>query len=177
MSAPVDIALAPAEDFETAPGGKPELRLWLRLLTCSTLIEGEIRARLRHSYDVTLPRFDLMAQLAKAPNGLTMSELSRRMMVSNGNVTGVTERLVAEGLVSRTPSPTDRRTQYVRLTLDGRRVFREMAQRHESWVMEMFGDLDADEVADLMRLLGKTKASVRRCLEAPSPPEEKAARP
>lgn len=166
MTAPAETALAPMVDYETAPGGKPELRLWLRLLTCSTLIEGEIRARLRQAYDVTLPRFDLMAQLANAPNGLTMSELSRRMMVSNGNVTGVTERLVTEGLVSRTPSPTDRRTQFVRLTLEGRRVFREMAERHEGWVMEMFDDLDADDVAALMRLLGKAKASVRRSIEA-----------
>ncbi len=101
-------------DAETKVSERPadheaELRLWLRLLTCTTLIEGEVRSRLRDSFDVTLPRFDLMAQLDKAPNGMTLGELSQRMMVSNGNVTGLVERLVAQNLIERRPSPTDRR--------------------------------------------------------------------
>src|SRR5690349_4713233 len=90
---------------------KAELRLWLRLLTCTTLIEGEIRRRLRDSFDVTLPRFDMMAQLDRSPSGMTLGELSQRMMVSNGNVTGLADRLVAQGLLDRKPSPTDRRAQ------------------------------------------------------------------
>ena len=95
------------------------MRLWLRLLTCTTLIETEVRRRLRDEFDVTLPRFDLMAQLDRAPNGMTLGELSQRMMVSNGNVTGLVERLVEQGLVERTPAPNDRRAQIVSLTAEG----------------------------------------------------------
>src|SRR3989442_14857270 len=101
---------------------KAELRLWLRLFTCKTLIESEVRRRLRDTFGVTLPRFDLMAQLDRAPSGMTLGELSRRMMVSNGNVTGLVDRLVAQGVVRRRPSPSDRRSQFVSLTAEGRRT-------------------------------------------------------
>src|SRR3974377_1699064 len=112
-------------DAETKVTERPadhesELRLWLRLLTCTTLIEGEVRRRLRQEFDVTLPRFDLMAQLDKAPGGMTLGELSQRMMVSNGNVTGLSERLVALGLLDRRQSRRDRRAQIVNLTTEGR---------------------------------------------------------
>src|SRR5256714_3588461 len=147
-------------DSETKVSERPadheaELRLWLRLLTCTTLIEGEIRRRLRDSFDVTLPRFDLMAQLDKAPNGMTLGELSQRMMVSNGNVTGLAERLVEQGLLDRRPSPNDRRAQIVSLTAEGRRTFRAMARTHEDWIAEMFAGLDAADVDTLMALLAK----------------------
>lgn len=156
-------------DAETKVSERPadheaELRLWLRLLTCTTLIEGEIRRRLRDTYDVTLPRFDLMAQLDKAPGGMTLGELSQRMMVSNGNVTGLTERLVEQGLLDRRPSPTDRRAQIVSLTAEGRKTFRAMARTHEDWIAEIFSDLSADEMETLMRLLAKTKTSARNAL-------------
>src|SRR5512134_3091261 len=95
------------------------LRLWLRLLTCTLLIERRIKARLRDRFGMTLPRFDLMAQLERAPDGLKMSELSRRLMVTGGNVTGLTDQLVAEGLVDRHPVPGDRRAFAVRLTAGG----------------------------------------------------------
>jgi DNA-binding MarR family transcriptional regulator len=154
-------------DSETKVAERPadheaELRLWLRLLTCTTLIEGEVRRRLRDEFDVTLPRFDLMAQLDKAPNGMTLGELSRRMMVSNGNVTGLAERLVEQGVLDRRASPTDRRAQIVSLTADGRRVFRTMARTHEDWIAEIFSGLDAGEIETLMALLAKTKASARK---------------
>src|SRR5216110_410905 len=139
-----------------------ELRLWLRLLTCTTLIEGEMRRRLRDEFDVTLPRFDLMAQLDKAPNGMTLGELSQRMMVSNGNVTGLAERLVEQGVLDRRPSPTDRRAQIVSLTAEGRRAFRAMARTHEDWIAEIFSGLDAGEIEQLMTLLAKAKASARK---------------
>ena len=111
-------------DAETKVAERPadhesELRLWLRLLTCTTLIEGVVRRRLRQEFDVTLPRFDLMAQLDKAPGGMTLGELSQRMMVSNGNVTGLAERLVALGLLDRRQSRSDRRAQIVSLTPGG----------------------------------------------------------
>jgi DNA-binding MarR family transcriptional regulator len=156
-------------DSETKVSERPgdheaELRLWLRLLTCTTLIEGEIRRRLRDSFDVTLPRFDLLAQLDKAPNGMTLGELSQRMMVSNGNVTGLTERLVEQGLLDRRASPTDRRAQIVSLTAEGRRMFRSMARTHEDWIADIFSGLNATEIDTLMNLLAKTKASTRKAV-------------
>src|SRR3954447_26235089 len=116
---------SPALDAETKVHERPddhreELRLWLRLLTCTTLIEGEVRRRLRERFDVTLPRFDLMAQLDKASDGMTLSDLSKRMMVSNGNLSGLVDRLVASGQLDRRVSETDRRAQIVRLTAAGR---------------------------------------------------------
>jgi DNA-binding MarR family transcriptional regulator len=141
---------------------KAELRLWLRLLTCTNLFESEIRRRLRDNFDVTLPRFDLMAQLDKTPSGMTLGELSSRLMVTNGNVTGLTDRLVEQGLLDRRPSPKDRRAQIVSLTADGRRAFRTMARAHEDWIAEMFAELSAVDIEALMRLLGKAKISATR---------------
>jgi DNA-binding MarR family transcriptional regulator len=165
MSVVDDIGGIPL-DAETKVVERPgdhqaELRLWLRLLTCTTLIEGEVRRRLRANYGVTLPRFDLLAQLDKTPGGMTLGQLSSRMMVSNGNVTGLAERLVAQGLLDRKPSASDRRAQIVTLTAEGRRVFRAMARAHERWIADLFAGLTAEEVDELMRLLAKTKASAR----------------
>src|SRR6202011_1836811 len=143
---------------------KAELRLWLRLFTCKTLIEGEVRRRLRDTFDVTFPRFDLLAQLDRTPNGMTLGELSGRMMVSNGNVTGLVERLLALGLIDRRPSPSDRRVQIVSLTAEGRRFFRSMARANADWIAEVFADLAPDDVDGLMRLLAKTKASARKAI-------------
>jgi DNA-binding MarR family transcriptional regulator len=156
-------------DAETKVSERPadheaELRLWLRLLTCTTLIEGEVRSRLRSAFDVTLPRFDLMAQLDKAPNGMTLGELSQRMMVSNGNVTGLVERLSEQGLIERRPSPSDRRAQIVSLTGEGRRTFRAMARTHEGWIAEIFDDLSPSEIETLMKLLARTKGSARKAI-------------
>jgi DNA-binding MarR family transcriptional regulator len=144
---------------------REELRLWLRLLTCTTLIEGEVRSRLRERFDVTLPRFDLMAQLDKLPDGMTLSDLSKRMMVSNGNLTGLVDRLVASGHIMRTASPTDRRASVISLTESGRAEFRAMAAEHELWIADLFGDLTEKDRSDLMRLLGKTKLSARRAIQ------------
>ena len=143
---------------------KAELRLWLRLFTCKTLIEGEVRRRLRETFDVTFPRFDLLAQLDRAPNGMTLGELSGRMMVSNGNVTGLVERLTAQGLIDRRPSPKDRRVQIVRLTAEGRRFFRAMARTNGDWIGEILADLSSSDIESLMRLLAKTKASAHKAI-------------
>src|SRR3982074_1767114 len=142
-----------------------ELRLWLRLLTCTTLIEGEARSRLRERFDVTLPRFDLMAQLDKVPDGMTLSDVSKRMMVSNGNVTGLVERLVESGHVDRRTSDSDRRVEVIRLTKTGRAEFRKMAAEHQTWISDLFSDLGEKDVRDLMRLLAKTKLSAREAAE------------
>jgi DNA-binding MarR family transcriptional regulator len=137
------------------------LRLWLRLLTCTQLVEKALRSRLREQFGTTLPRFDLMAQLERAPQGLKMNELSSRMMVTGGNITGITDQLVSEGLVDRLTVAGDRRACRVRLTPKGRRAFRDMARRHEDWVVDAFAALTAKEVASLYRLLGKVKDQAR----------------
>ena len=165
-----DITTIPL-DAETKAAERPgdhkaELRLWLRLLTCTTLFEGEIRRRLRDSFDVTLPRFDLMAQLDKTPSGMTLGELSSRMMVSNGNVTGLVERLVTDGMLTRRAAPNDRRAQIVSLTAEGRRTFRAMARTHEGWIAEIFAGLSTTETEMLMRMLAKTKISARDAISA-----------
>ncbi len=133
------------------------LRLWLRMLTCTQLVEKQVRSRLREQFDTTLPRFDLMAQLERAPDGLKMSELSRRMMVTGGNVTGITDQLAAEGLVDRSEVEGDRRAYKVCLTARGRKVFQEMARAHEAWIVEAFAGLTERDLASLHRLLGKVK--------------------
>jgi DNA-binding MarR family transcriptional regulator len=143
---------------------KTELRLWLRLLTCTTLIEAEVRRRLRAHFDVTLPRFDLLAQLDRAPNGMTLGELSQRMMVTNGNITGLVDRLEEQGLVKRRPSPSDRRVHYVGLTPDGQKFFRSMARTNADWVAEIFAELSGHDIDDLMRVLAKTKSSARKAI-------------
>jgi DNA-binding MarR family transcriptional regulator len=162
-------------DAETKVAERPgdhqaELRMWLRLLTCTNMIEGEIRRRLRDTFHVTLPRFDLMAQLDKNPGGMTLGELSSRMMVSNGNVTGLVERLLAQGLLDRRPSPSDRRAQLVSLSSEGRRAFRAMARTHENWIAEIFAGLSPGDIDDMMRLLGKTKASTARMVAGKDAP-------
>ncbi len=133
------------------------LRLWLRLLTCTQLVEKQVRTQLREQFDTTLPRFDLMAQLERSPEGLKMNELSRRMMVTGGNVTGITDQLVNEGLVERVEVAGDRRAYRVRLTTRGRKQFDEMARQHEAWIVAAFEGLSTREVESLHRLLGKVK--------------------
>ena len=142
------------------------LRLWLRLLTCTQIVEKEVRVRLRDKFDTTLPRFDLMAQLERAPEGLKMNELSRRMMVTGGNVTGITDQLAAEGLVDRVDVEGDRRAYRVRLTAKGRKLFHEMAHQHERWILEAFASLTDKEIATLHKLLGKVKDHARTLAEA-----------
>jgi DNA-binding MarR family transcriptional regulator len=136
------------------------LRLWLRLLTCTNLIEGQIRSHLRSDFDITLPRFDLMAQLERHPEGLKMGELSKRMMVTGGNVTGITDQLVDEGLVMRDDNPKDRRAYIVKLTPAGRKVFKQMAEAHEKWVLELFSGLSERDVSTFYKLLAQLKQHV-----------------
>jgi DNA-binding MarR family transcriptional regulator len=135
------------------------LRLWLRLLTCTQLIERTVRSRLRERFNTTLPRFDLMAQLERHPEGLKMSALSRLLMVTGGNVTAIVDQLEKEGLVERLDAPDDRRAFRIRLTPGGERSFAEMARAHEEWIVELFGGLSRREHEELLTLLAKAKAS------------------
>ena len=137
------------------------LRLWLRLLTCTQMVEKRVRGGLREQFETTLPRFDLMAQLERSPDGLRMNELSRRLMVTGGNVTGITDQLTREGLVERVAVEGDRRAQRVRLTALGRQVFARMAQAHEAWIVEAFAGLGERDLASLYRLLGRVKTHLQ----------------
>ena len=128
---------------------KARLRLWIRLLRVTRLLDSELRERLRREFNVTLPRFDVLAALYRAPQGMLMSEVSRFLMVSNGNVTGIVSRLVGDGLVTRAQRRDDRRTSIVRLTQKGRDRFEVMAAAHESWIDELLGGMTPDEADEL----------------------------
>jgi DNA-binding MarR family transcriptional regulator len=162
-----DDAVLPREevaDRESAAGrhDRLELRVWLRALTCVQLIETAVRARLRAEFDTTLPRFDVLATLDAASMPLTMGELSARLMVTSGNVTGLIDAMQAEGLVERRPHPTDRRSTLIGMTEDGRALFGRMAPAHAGWIEEMMAGLAHSEVATLLRLLGRLKESAAR---------------
>jgi DNA-binding MarR family transcriptional regulator len=133
------------------------LRIWLRLLTCTQLIERRVRSGLREEFGTTLPRFDLMAQLERRREGLKMNELSRLLMVTGGNVTAVVDQLEKEGLVERLDEPDDRRAFRIRLTPTGEKSFAEMARTHEQWIVELLGGLSRREQDELLRLLAKVK--------------------
>lgn len=157
-------------DLETRAiqGDHQALRLWLRLLSCTVRIENKIRLRLRREFNTTLPRFDLMAQLERSHDGLRMNELSRRMMVSGGNVTGITDQLELEGLVTRGACPWDRRAFTVRLTFSGLKRFRQMAARHEQWVIELLAGLSRDEKETMINALGKVKTRINNTASLPA---------
>ena len=157
-------------DLETRAlqGDHQALRLWLRLLSCTVRVENEIRLRLRREFNTTLPRFDLMAQLERSHDGLRMNELSRRMMVSGGNVTGITDQLELEGLVTREACPWDRRAFTVRLTFHGLKRFRQMAARHEQWVIELLAGLGRDEKETMINALGKVKTRINNTAQLPA---------
>lgn len=138
------------------------LRLWLRMLTCTQLIEQAIRKRLRAGYDSTLPRFDLLAQLDRVQDGLRMGELSRRLMVTGGNVTALVEQLQADGLLERRPDPKDKRAALICLTPHGRREFRRMARDHEAWLIDLFDGLSDAEMQQLHDALGHLKPLLRQ---------------
>ena len=132
---------------------KDKLRLWIRLLRASRTIESELRERLARKFDTTLPRFDVMAALYRTPEGMLMSDLSRFLLVSNGNVTGIVDRLVAEGLVQRGQRNGDRRTSIVRLTKPGKDAFKTMAAAHERWVGELLADVTKRDARQLTSML------------------------
>jgi DNA-binding MarR family transcriptional regulator len=146
---------APLAAARQHTGSKSRLRLWIRLLRASRLIEGTARERLKLQFNATLPRFDVMAALYRKPDGMLMSEISRFLMVSNGNVTGIVDRLVAEGFVVRAQRNGDRRTSFISLTRKGRAAFADMAAAHERWIDELLGGVS---VRDAERLSAKLKS-------------------
>ena len=146
VSAPLALVDGPADN-------KERLRLWIRLLRAARIIEGTLRERLKRDFDTTLPRFDVMAALYREPQGMLMSDLSRFLVVSNGNVTGIVDRLVTDGFVQRSNRDGDRRTSIVRLTEAGTAQFRLMAEAHEGWVAEMLGEVSEADARRLSKML------------------------
>lgn len=148
----MNAANLPTQDKQHGPEARAkhddqlDVRLWLRLFSCSTQIEREIAQRLRSQFGTSLPRFDYLAQLERYPAGLRMNVLSRHLMVTGGNVTGLTDQLVKDGLVERCDDPDDRRSYLVKLTAQGRADFSAMAQAHETWLAEIFGQLANKEI-------------------------------
>lgn len=155
----------PVEKLGGGPHSKNSLRVWLKLLSCTATLEKSLRSRFQTQFDTTLPRFDVMSALDRHPDGLTMSELSAMLMVSNGNSTGIVKRLEEEGLVQRASLEHDRRTSVVRLTDKGTQAFRDMAKHHESWIDALFGDLSTEEIEALMALIDKVRASAAHHLD------------
>ena len=144
------LAVEPAHESD---GAHLELRIWLRLLSCATRIEKALNARLRKEFNTTLARFDLLAQLARKPEGASMSEVSDLLMVSNGAITALVQKLEADGLIHREVSAEDRRTFRLRLSQDGAREFGRMARRHEEWVIALIGELSPVAQSDLLQHL------------------------
>ena len=149
-------------EFRAHADQHASLRLWLRLLSCTTRVEDKIRQKLRESFDITLPRFDLMAQLERHPDGLTMGELSRRMMVTGGNITTIVDQLEKEKLVVREVGVNDRRSFTVKLTQAGRDAFADMAIAHEAWVADLFEGLSVNQQTELYTLLGAMKKNLQK---------------
>lgn len=162
MSDDVNMQANADHEFRAHADQHASLRLWLRLLSCTTRVEDKIRQKLRESFDITLPRFDLMAQLERHPDGLSMGELSRRMMVTGGNITTIVDQLEKEKLVLRVVGVNDRRSFTVKLTQAGKDAFTDMAIAHEAWVADMFEGLSVDQQSQLYTLLGAMKKNLQK---------------
>ncbi|MGI9488728.1 MAG: MarR family winged helix-turn-helix transcriptional regulator [Geminicoccaceae bacterium] len=153
-----------AQRTDVEPPSKQRLRLWIRLLRATRFLEGELRERLRREMGTTLPRFDVLAALDRSDGPMTMTELSRYLMVSNGNVTGIIDRLVEDGLVSRSQRHEDRRTSVVVLTKAGETAFAEMATAHENWVDELLAPVGMEDAAEAIDILARFEHARREAL-------------
>ena len=162
MSDGVNMQANADHEFRAHADQHASLRLWLRLLSCTTRVEDKIRQKLRESFDITLPRFDLMAQLERHPDGLSMGELSRRMMVTGGNITTIVDQLEKEKLVLRVVGVNDRRSFTVKLTQAGKDAFTNMAIAHEAWVADLFEGLSVSQQTELYTLLGAMKKNLQK---------------
>ena len=162
MSDDVNMQANADQEFRAHADQHASLRLWLRLLSCTTRVEDKIRQKLRESFDITLPRFDLMAQLERHPDGLSMGELSRRMMVTGGNITTIVDQLEKERLVLRVVGVNDRRSFTVKLTQAGKDAFTDMAVAHEAWVADLFEGLSVSQQTELYTLLGAMKKNLQK---------------
>lgn len=161
-SAPIEAEIK-AEDV--TEDNRAQIRLWLRLLACTTLISAELRRQFREEFDFTVPRFDVLAQLDREPGGLVLGELPKRLMVSAGNLTPIVDRLVDDGYITRKPSHLDRRVHIVCMTVEGRRAFRRMAKKHGLWLAALLEDFPRDQIDGLIDQLGNLKGVVKNAAQ------------
>ena len=148
------------QKLQHIPREKEGLRLWLRIVSCSQMVEQEIRTMLRDKFDTTLPRFELLSALDRVPDGLSMGELSSWLMVTKGNVTGIAERLSEDGFIKRNPTPTDRRSFCVTLTPKGKKAYKEMEEQYESLLDKLFSGVSLDDSDMFTGVLAKVKEEV-----------------
>ena len=148
------------QKLEHIPHDKEGLRLWLRIVSCTQMVEQEIRAILREKFETTLPRFQVLSALDRVPDGLTMGELSRWLMVTKGNVTGIAEKLSEDGLIKRHPTPTDRRSFCVTLTPKGKKLYKEMELEYENLLDKIFADVSLDDSDMFTGVLAKVRDSI-----------------
>jgi DNA-binding MarR family transcriptional regulator len=158
---PDELEVAPYAGHDAA-SARQRLRLWLQMLKAVRFVESDLRERLRQGYDMTLPRFDVLAALLAAPDGLRMTELSHQLMVSNGNVTGIVDRLVADGLTQRETMESDRRAFRVRITETGAQLMREMTARHLEWINELFAEVTEADAARGISIMLDIRHKARR---------------
>jgi DNA-binding MarR family transcriptional regulator len=154
------------QKLQHIPREKEGLRLWLRIVSCSQMVEQEVRGMLRDKFDTTLPRFELLSALDRVPDGLSMGELSSWLMVTKGNVTGIAERLSEDGFIKRNPTPTDRRSFCVTLTPKGKKIYKEMEENYESLLDRLFEDVSLDDSDTFTGVLAKVKEVVEEIREA-----------
>src|SRR6266446_4780996 len=154
-----------ANTTEEEADNRAQVRVWLRLLACTSLIGAELRRQFREEFDFTMPRFDVLAQLDREPVGLVLGELPKRLMVTAGNLTPIVDRLVEDGFITRSPSPLDRRVQIVCMTVEGRKAFRRMAKKHGLWLASLLADFPPDRLNGLIAQLGELKGTVRDALQ------------
>ena len=152
---------------EDGADNRAQIRLWLRLLACTSLIGTELRRQFREEFDFTMPRFDVLAQLDREPGGLVLGELPKRLMVSAGNLTPIVDRLVEDGYITRTPSPLDRRVQIVCMTVEGRRAFRRMAKKHGLWLASLLAAFPKERLEGLVNELDELKNAVKSATQQP----------
>lgn len=154
-----------AEAGMPTASGSLDLRMWVRLLDCAKIIEKRLRRNFQEQFDTTLPRFDVMAALDRAPDGRNMGALSRALLVSNGNVTSIVRQLLDQGMVVSRPDPQDGRSAIVSLTPQGKAHFADLAAAHHQWVREALQDFPAASQEQLLALLATLKSSLSRDLQ------------
>jgi DNA-binding MarR family transcriptional regulator len=153
--------LAIREKHDGALADRSSVRLWLRLLSCTMAIEKDVQRRFA-GLGATLARFDVLAALDREPKGMTMGALSRALLVSNGNVTQLVQKLAKDGLVRIAPSPADRRASIVRLTPRGRADFATLAAAHHDWIDALMAGMDGQARDTLYQALGPLKRSIAK---------------
>ena len=154
------------EKHDGALADRSSIRLWLRLLSCTMVMEKRVKRRFAEQFGATLPRFDVLAALDRHPDGMTMGALSSSLLVSNGNVTALVQTLLRDGHVEMSPAPSDRRASIVRLTEAGRLYFADLAEAHHGWIDAMLAGLSLADREALYKLLGALKASIGQAEEA-----------